>query len=92
MKESGMDIKQEVNYHNNKKIGRWEKSRGVRERIEYEERGYQMSGAAARTGGLKEIGEKERYMERTIEQGRKTNHVKGNRAKNKNLQRLRIVK
>ena len=44
-----------------------EKSRGVRERIEYEERGYWMSGAAARTGGLKEIGEKKRYMKRTIE-------------------------
>ena len=39
MKESGMDIKQEVNYHNNKKIGRWEKSRGVRERITEERTG-----------------------------------------------------
>ena len=51
-----------------------------------------MSGAAARTGDLKEIGEKERYMERNIKYGMKTNHVEDNISKNKNLQRLVIVK
>ena len=51
-----------------------------------------MSGAAARTGSLKEIGEKERYIERAIKYGMKTNHIKEDSAKDENLQRFGTVK